>query len=404
MKGARRIMTACACAVFTVMCAQADQRAATWTDLARHEAYSGRHAAALAATDSALAIAPDDFETRVLRARVLSWEGRFQEADALLSALGREHPDNPEVMLVTASLRYYQGRHDEAADAYRAVLRLVPDHGDAREGLFLAERARDAAAEAAPKRWRVDAGGDYSTFTHRALSDWNQQYVQVSHRLVAADDRVLLTAYAKAERHERYELVDWSFETGVYRDFSARLRTSMAGAWTPDAVFRPRWKLTAEGEWLGFSPEGASRPSLTPSLWLLAGARYEAYNDASFIGLNPGARLMWWSGWAFTGSLSRVMERGAGATTGWALRADGVTRSPRLGPVRENARFWLGVADAPETQVIAGATETVSTRTVFGGLGFDLTGAWSAMLGYARDDRENSWVRHAFNLGVAHAF
>ncbi|HLU70489.1 MAG TPA: YaiO family outer membrane beta-barrel protein [Fibrobacteria bacterium] len=376
------------------------KRAVEWTDLARHEAQAGRHEAALAATDSALALDPQDDEARVLRARLLSWQGRFDEADSLLTALRREHPGSTDILFAAASLRYYQGRHDEAVREFRDILRIDPDHAEARQGLLQAERAL-AEAPPAPPRWRVDAGGDYSTFTRRHVSAWNQQFAQLSHRTSASSRAdVPLTTYARVERYERYEQVDWSLEAGMRRALSPRLRASLGGGWTPDAVFRPRWRVALDGEWVSHTREEQTGVSLG----LFTGVRYDVYKDASFVGVNPGARFMWGGGWAFTGSLSRVMEHGAGATTGWALRTDGVAPSPRFGPVRENIRFWLGLADAPETQVVGGFSETVLTRTVFGGAGFDVGGDWSVMLGYARDDRENSWVRHAVNVGVAHVF
>ncbi len=403
-----RLAESCRCFVLVALCAlfavgdiHGAKRAVEWTEFARHEAYAGRHDAALAAVDSALALDPQDYDARILKSRLLAWQTRFDDADSLLAVLEREYPGNTDVMLATATLRYYQGRNGEAIAGFQAVLGVDPAHADALEGLRQAERALEADARAAPPRWRVDAGGDYSTFRRRAVSDWNQQFAQISHRvLTSSHDQVLFTTYAKVERNERYGIVDWSFEAAALRDFSSRLRAALVGGWTPDAVFRPRWKVEAEGEWMGYAHDGIAQAAL----WLLAGARYDVYDDASFIGLTPGARVMWGSGWAATGRLFRVREHGAGETTGWTLRADGVAPPPPLGPVRENIRFWFGVADVPETQVVEGVTETVATRTLFTGVGLDLKNAWGVMLGYSRDDRENSWVRHAVNVGVAHAF
>lgn len=402
---ARRVVLGMSLVVLAAFAAHATKRAAEWIDLAHHEARAGRHAEALAAVDSALAENPGAFEPRLLRARIFSWQGLYAAADTALNALEHEDPAQTEVTLARAYLRYYEGRHAEATVAFRALLAVDTGNADAREGLRLVERAR--AAGAPPGRrpvWRVDAGGDYSTFTRRAPEDWNGQFIQLARRLESpgVEKAGAAMVHARVERYARYGLTDWAFEAGATREFLPSLRGAFAAGWSPDATFRPAWRLAADGEWRAWAVRDPAGTQL--AVWLTAGGRHEVYDAASFTGLLPGARMEWGRGWAVSTRASHIRENGGKAITGWMLRGDALTGSPALGPLRPDARFTIGIADAPETESFAGATRTVSTFTVFAGTGFDFVGDWGLNLGYARDDREGAWVRHVVSVGVSHVF
>jgi YaiO family outer membrane protein len=389
----------------SVLASVADKRAVTWFEVAQHEAHQGRHDAALAAVDSALAESPAHFDARLLRARVLSWKRDFALADTLLRELETEHPGNAEVGLVSAYLRYYQGRFDDAATGFRGLLIANPDNQDAREGLDRVERALAAPPQLrlspAQAPWRLDAGGDFSTFTRRNIDAWNHQYVQLGHR-TAHQTHTTTVVHARLERHERFDLIDWSMEAGVLRNFHSRFWGAIAGGFTPMADFRPDWRASVEAEWLALP---SATPDFTvPAIWLLGTGRYDTYADAEFFGFMPGARLQWSGAWAVTGKVSHVVEVGGPSVSGWSVRADGETHSPSMGPLHENIRFWLGAANAPETIQTGGQTNTVSTFTLFTGFAVDTRADIAVVVGYARDDRQNSWVRHVVNLGITRVF
>lgn len=397
------VATLCACFLLLLPhLAHATKRAAEWIDLARLEASDGRHEAALTAIDSALVLNPGDFDARLLRARVLSWQGRFGAADIAYRELLTERPADADARLGFSLLRYYEGRLDEAAVVLNGLLAENPANTDVVEAQTLVEKARMAQNEKpAVRRWRVDAGGEYSTFTRTVadLPTWNQQFVQVGRRL--DDGSAPLSVFGRVERFERYDLTDWALEAGVARTFFPGLYGSFTAGFSPDAVFRPQWRVAADAE---YQIRKASGPQdAIPSVWALGTARYDAYESAEFLGLSPGVRTEW-GPWATTGRLAHVREVGGEVLTGWSLRFDGVTGSPSFGPVRENIRFLAGIADAPETEVRGATAVTISTMTLFAGVALDFEREWTLNLGYARDDRENSWVRHSVNVGVARGF
>jgi YaiO family outer membrane protein len=201
--------------------------------------------------------------------------------------------------------------------------------------------------------------------------------------------------HGRAEFYRRYALSDLYAEAGLARAFSPRLNASVAVGWTPDADFRPDWRLTAEAEFLALPGDG----SMFPATWLLATSHYDVYQALEAWGLNPGLRLDW-DPWAFTAHVNRVQEVGQEGLYGMTARLDGPL------PVfpRHDPRFWLGYADVPETVALGGLLETVSTRTLFGGIGVAFAGDWMVLAGYARDDRENSYIRHVYNAGVSRKF
>lgn len=374
----------------------APKRAVEWIEIARLDASEGNYPQALEAIDSILARTPGDFEARLLRARIFAWQGRFAPAERALAELLAERPGDAEARLALASIRYYEGRLDEASAGFQSLLDENPGNADARAGL---DRVHAARAAAKRPRWRVDAGGEYSVFTRRSQPAWNQQYAQLSRR--PGDGRTVV--HGRLERYSRFERTDFALEAGASRAWFPRLRGSFAAGWSPDANFRPEWRLAGDLEWLAV-PKLPVRSPMVPAVWALAGGRYDVYAGAEFLGLQPGLRFEWIEPWSLTTKLSQVREAGGGAVTGWTVRADGSTGSPRLGPLRANARFWTGLADAPETLASGTTVTTVSTVTIFAGMAVDFDGGWTLNLGYARDDRENSWVRHAFDAGITRNF
>lgn len=377
------------CAACVACAAAGDGRADEWRARARAQARESRLGPALAAADSALALDPEDRETRVLRARILSWQGKQAEAEVALRAVLEEHPGDVEARLALASLRYYQGRLPEAEEAYRGVLADDVANAEAREGL---ERVRAARAAAAARPWRADAGFGYSAFTRREQADWRQQYVQISR--VSGDGRT--SAYGRVEDYQQFRRTDVSVEMGVGRVFHPRFNASVSAGVTPSSDFRPAWSLATDAEYLVLR---LPRSGLPPSVRLLAGYRFDAYEAVKVSGFQPGVRLEWGEPLALTVKASRVREEGASPLYGVSARLDAPLGPSRVGAL-SGMRFWIGAADAPETVRAA----TISTRTVFAGLGTEVGRDWLFSMGYARDDREDSWIRHAVDVDVARRF
>ena len=344
---------------------------------ARLEIAASRFPSALLQLDTVLAAQPAHFEARLMRARIHSWQGKYAEASAELADLHREAPANIDVRLARASLLHYQGRSAEAVKAYRRILQANPENPEALEGLANAERA----AAAVTPRWRADAGVEHSFFTRRPQPAWNQGFVQIG-KFVTGPTFV----YARAEVYRQFENTDAALEAGLSHRFSDRLYAAAAAGFAPDADFKPEWRVYGDAGFRFYDSPNDLRAWTVLSLW------YDAYALTEVLRTSPGLRLEWGPAWAVTLRVNRVDEQGNDAVYGWSTRLDG--------PLPAGALFHAGYADTPETVAAA----TVATRTVFAGVLFPCTKSVNLDLGYTRDDRENAYIRHAFNAAVTQRF
>ena len=367
-----------------------------WTAQARARIAASRLDDALQSLDSALASDFRNFDARVLRAKVLSWQGRRAEAGTELQSLLKERPNDPGAGLAMAYLRYYQGDLPGAEQDFGRLLAADSGNRDAREGL---ERVRKARAASAPRPWRLDADYEHSSFARRPQPAWHQEALQLSRALPDGKTSV----YGRVEHYRQFEMSDVAFEAGVVRALHPRANASLAAGWTSAPDFRPEWSLAADADFLALTRPAANAVSppvpAVPAVRLFAGFRCDAYESVKVFGFDPGVRLEWNDPWALEVKASRVQEEGGDPLWGGFVRFEGPLGLPSLGPV-SGLRFSLGAADAPETVAAA----TVSTRSVFAGLGADVGSDWIVHAGYARDDREGSWVRHGVNVGVGYRF
>jgi len=107
--------------------------------------------------------------------------------------------------------------------------------------------------------------------------------------------------------------------------------------------------------------------------------------------VNPGLRIEA-GDWALSPNLVMVKQWGLPSIFGWNVRLDG--------PVIDGLRFYVGYADAPETEDAV----TVYTASMYGGFSYDIDDARTVSIGYTHDDRQNSWIRHVANIAFTNRF
>jgi tetratricopeptide (TPR) repeat protein/DNA-binding beta-propeller fold protein YncE len=101
--------------------------AEVFSRLAELESRGGRHAAALAALERAIAIAPGDFDLRLAQARTLAALERWQECGNAAREAQRLAPKNVEALLLAAEAAHRQGKNGEAIETLKRALALEPD-------------------------------------------------------------------------------------------------------------------------------------------------------------------------------------------------------------------------------------------------------------------------------------
>jgi YaiO family outer membrane protein len=241
---------------------------------------------------------------------------------------------------------------------------------------------RPAMPDAETYTWQIDAGIQSSSFSRVPQQSWNQEFLQVTRFFNNRETAI----HAKATRYEQFSNIDDEYEIGIDRRFSQKLYGRLYISGSPDPVFRPDWRLDGGGG-LRLSHDKAPVP-----LWATLDVRHDVYPIADIETVNPGLKIEPLDNWSLASRLITVSQPDAATIYGWDARLDG--------QIEEGKRFYIGYADAPETV----AAVTVQTRTIFGGLALDVTPAYTLRLGYAHDDRENSYIRHVIDVSLSYKF
>lgn len=368
-------------ALTTAVQAQPAPEAQSFVAAARAAQARGDQPAALAALERASGLAPDDAEILRLLGVAQGQAGRTDDALATLGRAQQIAPNDADVKLSLAQIHYYRGESEKSLRLAEEVLTAAPTNEDARD---LVGRARRAVREEGP-RWRVDLYGSYSDFNDDARKRWLESGISLGRRI---DPK--LRVNGRVDVAERFDRTDVAIEAGFDRRFGGNSSFSLAGSVTPGADFLPEWAVRGGVRtrlWQGNDREGAGAGIFTLD------ARYAEYRSGSVETLSPGIEQYFAGGraWA-TGRLIFTWDENGNRQTGWLVRGDA--------QVAEPLRLFVGYADAPETS----ENMTLSTRTLFGGAVIDLNDAYTLRLDYARDDRERSYVRNAFTLGLGVRF
>lgn len=286
----------------------------------------GKADEALTLLDRVLAGNPRDWEARVLRVRLLSWSGQMETAETEADALLRELPDNPEVTALAGSIAWYGGHQEKARARYEQALALDPDQTEAQEGL---KRVR--AAE--PKRWRIGAGYENSSYpASSGRKDWQEAMLRIGY---AWDSQTQI--HVQGNNAHRFGKVDRMTEIGIDHEFLPWLRGYASAAGTPAADFLPEYKLMA-----GASARFRKSEGIFADTWGTFDLKQSSYTSGETRFAAPGVQQYLFGGTAWATGRFLIMEDERGKhPTGWEARFDWQTL--------DRLRLFFGMADAPET-------------------------------------------------------
>lgn len=334
---------------------------------------------ALQRLEIARALEPENTEIRLASARIHSWQGHYDQADEDLRPLLAEQPPNADAELLAANLDYYRGNYDAAETRLQRILDAHPDYTDAAMTLEQVRRAKHAPGGF---DWQLDIGMERSSFARQPQPDWSNEYVQLT-RLF---DKGATAIYARWEYYDQFLTTDIYYEGGAAHRFTPWFVASIFGGHTVNPSFRPTWRVGATGA-VRLNEAGES----LPAFWITLDAKEDTYNPVEILAINSGLRAEL-GAWMLAGNMVTVREWGGAATFGWNTRLDG--------PIIDGLNFYIGYAHAPETQNAV----TINTTSIYGGLAYTIIDACTLRFGYTHDDREQSYIRHAFNLGLTYRF
>ncbi len=342
---------------------------------------------ALEAVDAGLAVNPRDTDLRLARSRILGWAGRYRMALRTVDSVIAEQPRNAEAYAIKGRIEYYRGRHDAASAAFSQALRLDPDNAEARSGLADVAKARTAPAQAGGSQtpvWRVDTGYVYSQLSRLDLADWHEGFLRIE-RAWSGGTAVNF----RYDTSNRFDTEEISVGLGIAQRFSSGLHGYLEGSVAPDGGFLPRSTIAAGGGVRVFDGNGR----LDGTVFTLD-LRHRHYTTGDVQNADPGLTQYvldgrFWLAVKWINAFDREADR---RLAGWFARADW--------QVVPAFRVFAGASEAPETD----SGITVDTQSWFGGLTVDATSHIGLNFSLAREDRENSYIRDVYGVGLTLRF
>jgi len=316
------------------------------------------------------------YEHRFLKARILSWAGDYDAAQAELDALIARHPGNPDVQLALGNLAFYQSELTNAERYYQAVLDQYPNYQDARTGLENVRKAQSAET-ILKKKWRIDGSFSVTGLTQDDLNNWNNQFLRAEYTPGA------LAYSASIQRYDRFGFSDIQLRAGLSDAVRGGWDWGIEGGFTPDSTFRPDFSA---GGRLGHSAELENGIVFYPNL----DYRYDDYATGGIHTIQPGLTAYLENGIVLTGRLIGTVQDAEEDQLGWLVQ----TRLPVVNKLEAN----FGFASAPEA--IDGIA--ISTESYFGGLTYTAREDLDLHVNFAHDDRSASFSRNSINVGFTH--
>ena len=110
-----------------MLCAQTDPIQAVIKQ-AREQATSKRYADAIATINRGLENYPQDYDLKLMRARVLAWKGDYTMAADEVNKLKAIYPANLELLELAGDIQYWAGNFHALIDLCNEIIAIQPKH------------------------------------------------------------------------------------------------------------------------------------------------------------------------------------------------------------------------------------------------------------------------------------
>ena len=327
-------------------------------------------------------IEQNTFDQRFLKARILSWKGDHRAARRALDTLMADFPGNDDVTFASGNLEYYQGNLKKADAIFTDILQRNPNYTDvavARENVRKAQRTKR------PYNWRIDGGAGLSSFDETDLNNWNNQYLRAEY----TPDNVAY--HAKVQNYRRFGQNNVQFEAGIADAKREDWDWGLAAGFTPSADFRPEFHI---GGRVGRKIKLDNGPTLVTTLHY----RYDQYTEAKIHDISPEVRPYFQKGSRRTGRVINTVQSNESDQTGWLVSGSY--------PVSKKWTLNGGYAKAPEAVDNPNAINSlvVTTKSIFGGVSYAVSPQLDLHVNVVRDDRQDTYIRNAVNVGFTQKF
>lgn len=289
---------------------------------------------------------------------------------------------NHDARLELARLYYWKGNYNKALALLEKILEAHPDYTDAITLVNSVKRAQHPV-QGANYLWQLDMGYENSSFSRRQQNDWHQHSLQLSRKI--ADDMML---FIRAENLERFDIHNEYYEVGMSYTVNHISNIGMSIGYAPDSLFIPKWRLKTEGTTRIVHDNNYINDS-----WITLHFQHDRYKNLNTTVVKPGIRYTLIKNWEIHAQHINVIDENDDHLVGWSTRIDWQTPSPKL-------RVFAGISDAPETENII----TVDTEARFAGFSYQVMPQVTLHVAYAREDRENSFIRNIVSTALSVKF
>ena len=292
-------------------------------------------------------------------------------------------PNNQDIRLELARLHYWHSDYDTAESMVEEVLSNTPEYESAQKLSSSIQKAKQGLAHTREHLWQLDTGYEHSSFSRRHQPDWTYSFVQLGHWV--EDDTLI---HVRAEDYERRREHNQHIEIGAAHIFDKTYSAYGAIGYTPDSSFIPEWRFKAGGdvrliyedEYLG-------------NTWFTLAAQHDRYTNLNTTVVKPGLRYEFLEVFQFHGQYINVFDEDDKRLKGWSTRLDWQT-------LIEELRLFGGLADAPESEDAI----IYNTKARYAGFVYQFTPTVAVHGSIAREDREDTFIRHVASTALSIKF
>lgn len=314
------------------------------------------------------------------------YQGKNDKALLSQQKVLEAEPNNMDAKVELARLYYWKKNYYMAEQLANEAYQQMPDYenlAELKESIEQAQKAPFSGESSKKHKWQIDAVYEHSRFKRQIQPNWRQYTMRLGYWV---GDNTLV--HFKPENYDRRNRDNQYYETGVLHFFNDDFNARFSLGYTSDPTFMPKWRTKIGADYRltkGWGYLGET--------WFDLRVQHDRYRNLETTLIKPSLHYYIIETLSLQATHINVLDEDKKHLKGWSTRLNWAIPDAEL-------RLFVGLADAPETENGA----TIDTKARFGGLSFDVTPTVTLRASYAREDRENSYIRHVYAGGVSFKF